>query len=77
MAIRGEVHEKMYDVNVVPSAGELRWAWYTGGSSRSIDQGNTIRYGVGARLQNVKHFTQRKSSKLNFTLRKMSKLQQI
>ena len=77
MAIRGEVHEKMYDVNVVSSAGELRWAWYTDGSSGSIDQGNTIRYGVGARLQNVKHFTQRKFSKLNFTQRKMCKLQQI
>ena len=26
-AIRGEVHEKTYDVNVVSCSGELRWAW--------------------------------------------------
>lgn len=27
LAIRGDVHDKTYDVNVVSSAGELRWAW--------------------------------------------------
>ena len=47
LSIRGEINEKAYDVNVVSSSGQLRWAWYTDGSSGTISQGSAVRYGIG------------------------------
>lgn len=48
LVIRGEVTDETYGLNVSPEEGNLRWIWFTDGSSGKLPDGDTLRFGIGA-----------------------------
>ena len=44
LVIRGEVTDETYGLNVSPEEGNLRWIWFTDGSSGKLPDGDTLRF---------------------------------